>query len=664
MVHFSKTPFVWHLRCDVIPKNLITFASEMYIKAQKKWRKSEDGSVMVPYTYYRLCESYRGENGHTQQRMVFGLGELKTLHDDSERKELARLLDGMIGRGQYLMSERQDVYELALSIYSSYKDDRRKDKLRMAEDSRLKEESRRKAEELKRELVTINWKSMSAGMPRSIGAEHICFDMLRRLGIDRFLLSLGWSRLQCDIACMQIVARAIYPCSELRTVSYLRENSALCEMFGIDHRRVTKDMLYKSSRDLYGIHREMEDYLHKQACSMFEIEEKILLFDITNMYAEGVYESSQIFQYGHSKERRNDLKVVVLAAVVNTDGLLVRTEIFEGNRQDVTTLEEMIGSLEQGLNPGRRVIVMDAGFSSKSNLLWLKNNNYDYITVMRSSGIHYTPLGEVTEMRDNKDQHIRLQSVKVEKLTDNVLMVDSDAKALKEDSMHKKASTRYEQGLEAIHSGIQGKGIKNRDKVNNRLGRLNARYPGMERLYQISFTYDEKNKTESMFWNRNEELEQEEETFHGKYFLQTSLDEKDAKNIWSFYNVIRTVEETFKTLKTDLDIRPIYHKSDEGAKAHLNLAVLAYWIVSTVRYRLRKAGVTIRWEELLRIMSTQVRVTMSAQKSNGNTLSIRRSTEPEDKLAKIYDILEMPHKPVCSAKFVWHLKPPPKNNDG
>ena len=139
---------------------------------------------------------------------------------------------------------------------------------------------------------------------------------------------------------------------------------------------------------------------------------------------------------------------------------------------------------------------------------------------------------------------------------------------------------------------------------------------------------------------------------------------EDPKNIWSFYNVIRTVEETFKTLKTDLDIRPIYHKSDEGAKAHLNLAVLAYWIVSTVRYRLRKAGVTIRWEELLRIMSTQVRVTMSAKKSNGNTLSIRRSTEPEDKLTKIYDILEMPHKPVCSAKFVWHLKPPPKNNDG
>lgn len=135
---------------------------------------------------------------------------------------------------------------------------------------------------------------------------------------------------------------------------------------------------------------------------MFEIEEMIFLFDITNMYAEGVYGSSHIFQYSRSKEKRNDLKAVVLAAVVNTKGLLVRTDIFEGNRQDVTTLEEMIDSLERVLNPDKRVFVMDAGFSSKTNLSWLKENNYDYITVMRSSGIHYTPIGEVTDMTDKK----------------------------------------------------------------------------------------------------------------------------------------------------------------------------------------------------------------------------------------------------------------------
>lgn len=111
---------------------------------------------MVPYTYYRLCESFRGENGHVRQRMIFGLGELEALHYESERKELARLLDGMIGRGQYLMSERHDIYELALSFYSLYKERRETDRLRMIEEERLKEEMQRKEEERKRDLVTIN----------------------------------------------------------------------------------------------------------------------------------------------------------------------------------------------------------------------------------------------------------------------------------------------------------------------------------------------------------------------------------------------------------------------------------------------------------------------------------------------------------------------------
>ena len=167
-------------------------------------------------------------------------------------------------------------------------------------------------------------------MSRSVGVEHICRDMIDRLGIRKFL----------------------------------KENSALCELFGIDPDSVTKDMLYRSSRDLYGIHRLMEDYLHGHVCTMFDIDEKILLFDITNMYAEGAYSSSGLFQYGRSKEKRDDLKIVVLAAVVNRDGLLVRTNIYDGNRQDITTLEEVVGSLEKGLNSGKRVIVIDAGFFS------------------------------------------------------------------------------------------------------------------------------------------------------------------------------------------------------------------------------------------------------------------------------------------------------------
>ena len=210
---------------------------------------------------------------------------------------------------------------------------------------------------------------------------------------------------------------------------------------------------------------------------------------------------------------------------------------------------------------------------------------------MRSTGFEYEEAGEVRTVTDNKGQEIRLQKVHVNGLDDNVLLVDSDAKALKEASMDSKASSRYEEGLDAIKKGIEGKGTKKRDKVNRRLGRLNQRCPGLEKRYTIEFTYNDKDVATAMTWRRNQNACAATKKMHGKYFLQTSLDENREENIWQFYNVIRTVEETFKTLKLDLDIRPIYHKSDKGTKSHLHLAILAYWVVSVTKYMLKKKGI-------------------------------------------------------------------------
>ena len=220
---------------------------------------------------------------------------------------------------------------------------------------------------------------------------------------------------------------------------------------------------------------------------------------------------------------------------------------------------------------------------------------------------------------DNKGQEIHLQKVHVNGLDDNVLLVNSEAKALKEASMDSKASSRYEEGLDAIKKGIEGKGTKKRDKVNRRLGRLNQRCPGLEKRYTIEFTYNDKDVATAMTWRRNQNACAATKKMHGKYFLQTSLDENREENIWQFYNVIRTVEETFKTLKLDLDIRPIYHKSDKGTKAHLHLAILAYWVVSVTKYMLKKKGINMRWSELLRIMSAQQRVTIVAEQTGRTT---------------------------------------------
>ena len=636
----------------------------MFITKARKFHKDEDGRY-VAYDYYRLTKARLTPEGKKRNEHLLCLGPLEGM-TKAEREELADMLTVMIDEGQSVMSYNPVLYEKAMEFYLKYRESRPAEEF----DPVLRAEAERKEAERRRDLVTIRLSSLVQKQARTIGPEAVCRSTLCLLKVREFLSSRGWSREQVDLALMQIIARAIYPYSELKTVRYLQGNSALLEMFKIERRKVTKDALYQSAQRLWEVHREMEDFLHERVRSMFNLEEKILLLDISNTYFEGRMEASNLCFRGRSKEKRNDSKIVVLAAVVNTEGLLVRTMIYEGNRQDVTTVREVVGSLDAETSPeARKIVVMDAGFYSADNVKWLTDNSFDYITVLPSGYAKFTPDSDkVVRHEDCRHQEIRLQmgNVEIDGVKHKALLVDSDAKALKEQSMHDQACKRYEEGLEAIRAGITKKGgTKLRDAVNARLGRLYKQYGAIRKEYEVTFTYEGKGKKEkavAMEWKRKEESIAERKKFHGKYVLLTSLDENDEVNVWKFYNVIRTVEETFHTLKSDLDMRPVYHKSDGGIKAHLNLAVLAYWIVSVTKYRLKlKEYPNVRWDEIMRIAQAQVVVTAEMDTEDGQRVTVRQSTEAEEELAKIYSLLEVNPNPIGKVKSMVHPKAPPKN---
>ena len=639
-----------------------TFAP-MFITKARKYHKDTDGKF-VAYDYFRLTRKRYDQYGK-QQVDHFCLGQLEGL-TMRDRDELADMLTVMIEQGQRAMSFNPVLYEMAMEFYVKYRETHPAEDY----DPVLRAEAERKEAERRRDLVTISIKSMVQKQARTIGPEAICRSTVQMLKIREFLNAKGWSREQVDLALMQIIARAIYPFSELKTVRCLRDNSALLEMFKLDRKKVTKEALYQSAIRLWEVHREMEDYLHDHVRSLFNLEEKILLMDISNTYFEGRMEHSKICFHARSKEKRNDCKIVVLAAVVNTDGLLVRTMIYEGNRQDVTTVKEVVGTLaEQTFPDARKIVVMDAGFYSDANVKWLVENHFGYITVLPSGYAKFiADSDKVVRHEDCRHQEIRLQlgRVEIEGVRHKALLVDSDAKALKERSMHELAAKRYEEGLEAIRAGITKKGgTKLRDAVNARLGRLWKQYGAIRKEYEVTFIYEGKGKKEkavSMEWKRRPESIAERKKFHGKYVLLTSLDENDEVNVWEFYNVIRTVEETFHTLKTDLDIRPVYHKSDGGIKAHLHLAVLAYWVVSVTKYRLKlKQYPNVRWDEIMRIAQAQVVVTAEMDTEDGKRVSVRQSTEAEDELAVIYSLLEVTPNPIGKVKSVVPLKETQKN---
>lgn len=560
----------------------------MNIKHRKKWRRAPwDPNIMIPYISYYLCESYRDVSGKACKRTVLNIGELEGF-SEAQIHELWKMLTEMIKTGQTVFGNSKETTELALRLYNKYRDKEKPAKTASEELAMAAEEQ--KEEDLRNQCwMNVDINSLRITKPRQIGAEHVCAHTAALLGIKDFLAAKGWSREERNIATLQIIARAIYPYSEHKTVFCLRENSALCEMFGIDPMKVTKDTLYKSAHHLYSVHEDMEDYLHERVCNMFSIEENVYIMDITNMYAEGQYLESELFRYGRSKEKRDD------------------------------------------------------------NLKWLKEHNIDYVTVMRSrSSQKYTAKGDPILVEDCKHQPIKIQMVdldgKDETTGGSVMLVDSDAKALKERSMLTKASDRLEADLNAVKAAIEGKGTKKRDALNRRLGRLSEKYGAVFGCYDIDVTYDEMDKATGITWKRNAKFMCREKV-HGKYLLQTSLPENDPNIIWTTYNIVRTVEETFKLLKSDLDVRPIYHKTDEAAKAHLNLAVLAYWIVSVTKYKLKMKDINVRWSEILRVMSTQVRASVSMKACRKVEVTTRKDSDPEEKLMEIYNALDTTPNP-------------------
>ncbi len=525
-----------------------------------------------------------------------------------------------------------------------------------------------------KDLQMIDLNSIRNKDIREIGAEWLSYQAMRQLHIAPFLDNLGWSEEQIRLAQTHIISRAVYPGSELETTRWIRENSAVCEITGYDIEQITKDRLYAISKKLYAEKEALEQHLSVRTNELFDIQDRIILYDLTNTYFEGRKQGSKLAKFGRSKEKRNDAKLVVLGLVINPEGFIKYSSILEGNMADSKTLEGMINKLRIKTSSSARkaLVVIDAGIASEENLKMILDNGYDYLCVSRSSLNKYIiEAGATTvSVTDNRKQKIELCQVKSGNKTDYYLKVESHTKELKERSMNEQFRSRFEAGLQKIADSLTKKGgVKQEDKVYERIGRLKQKYPSIQRYFDIVAevndlpeTKQKKKVTEpdnlikhivtAIKWSVKEGVDINARS--GVYFLRTSLEAKTEENVWQFYNTIRDIEATFRVLKSDLDLRPIYHQKDENTMAHLHLGLLAYWLVNTIRHQLKQYGIHSGWREIVRTMHTQKAVTTLAQNNHEEVIMIRRCSEPNQQVRKLYDALKYKYAPFVKRKSVVH----------
>lgn len=601
-------------------------------------------------TYYRLCESYRYENT-VRHHTLAQLGTLEELPDENKRELLKERIASLIkhnrtGQSDMFGAEDEIVEALAQKYFAAIV---KKEKIDFIKG---------------RDYHTVDTNTIENKDIREVGAEWLCAQAIEQLQVRECLINQGWEESQIQLALTHIISRAAYPASELRTSNWIKENSAVCELTNYPQKQITKDKLYQISHKLFENKDILERHLSRLTNELFDLQDTIYIYDLTNTYFEGQQSNSKLAQFGRSKEKRSDCKLIVLALVINVEGFIKYSQLFEGNISDSKSLLRIIEDLSARTSHTERkpVIVMDAGIATEDNILLLRNYGFNYMCVARSQLKKYrVDLKDAPiTITDKKDQPITLQKIKIENDTDNYLLVHSGAKQLKEESMKSKFALRYAQELTQINTNLTKKGgIKKKEKVWERIGRVKQKYPTINKYYQVDVIANENGIVTEIKWKQKTLPARE-----GKYLLRTNLDEKQEQTQWAIYNTIREIESSFRTLKTDLDLRPIYHKTDQASMAHLHLGLLAYTVVNTIRHQLKQKNINDEWRNITRIMNTQKMVTTTMVDQYGQLIKIRQCSEPTNQVQTIYSALNYKSKPFARKKSVVppeqtnHRKPP------
>lgn len=592
--------------------------------------------------YYRLVESYRNASNRVCHHTILNVGFMEDVTAEQLTKIQKRLTERYEHRHRLFEQEDDPVVNSYVEVLWQ----------RIVATKKLDLVSPDKL------LRMVNIDTLRHSNVREVGAENIAYQTWEKLQLTQLLLSCGFTEEQATLAATQVVSRAVYPASELKTARWIRENSAVCELTGYAADKVTKDRLYESALRLYRAKDVLERHLSNRTNELFDLADKIILYDLTNTYFEGEKRHSRLAKFGRSKEKRSDAKLVVLALVVNIEGFIKYSSILEGNIADCNTLSAMIEKLAAHTCKGPAVVVLDAGIATEENLKLIQAKGYAYLCVSRTrlKDYKYVP-GRLTTFLDTKSkQTIRLRSVTVEKNTDYYLEVKSPSKEKKEEGMKLQFEKRFEEELQKIQMALHTNGgVKKWDKVHQRIGRATERYPSVQHYYDITVKGDAgKNLATEITWEKDEKKHLQINESLGIYFLRTNLDVQEEFVVWNIYNTIREIENAFRTLKTDLDLRPIYHKNDDATMAHLHLGILAYWLVNTVRYQLKHNGIKSCWREIVRIGNTQKVVTTSGTNTYDKSITTRKCTVPSDNLIRIYNILQTKHQPFTKRKSVVH----------
>ena len=595
----------------------------MFIRAVKKQRSKS------AKTFYQFTLAQTVRHGQkVKQRSILYLGSDERLHDKNNREIVLILLKSLIHKqpGLYPQHAPAELEKLARSYYEKYK-------LRY-ENAQHKDDHLIPPLPEKADYHQVDVKHLEVADVKSFGAEHLCKQVLDKLDLAGILKNTGLSKADSQMALMAIAARAIFTSSEHKTAQYINLSSELAACFGVEG-TVNHKQLYSMADKLYQKRSAIDEKLYAEITNMFNLDDKLVIYDMSNTYFETSKRESDLAKHGRSKEKRSDCPLVVFTGVINAEGFIRHSRIYEGNKPDAHTLSDMLADLEKH-SPGtaKKTVVLDAGIADENNLEMLRKKGHNYVCVSRKRMKDYPTGKTITQLTDRGHNKVQLRVFKPEAMPDTWMYVESDAKRRKETSMDSKLTAFFEQDMEAARQALHKKGgTKKVEKVWQRIGRLKEKHKRISGRFTVEVQHKDDLATNISWQHKPSPVQDAKQK--GVYFIRTNYTNPDEKELWNIYNTIREVESTFRCLKSDLQLRPVHHQTDHCVASHIYLAMLAYQLVNTIRYMLKQHGLHHNWQNVLRIMNTQTIQTLELP-TDKKMIHLRKPSKPIKEVQEIY----------------------------
>ena len=479
---------------------------------------------------------------------------------------------------------------------------------------------------------------------RQFGSCWLGLELWRRLALDRFFeqamdaeqADVPWSR----IAAVLAINRLCAPGSELAIEQRWYPSTALDDLLGIEDGKINDTRLYRCLDRILPHKTKLERHLKERYGELFGAEFDVLLYDLTSTYVEGAAEGNPMMRRGYSRDHRSDCEQMVIALIVNSQGFPFSYETFDGNRADVSTMETILRMVERKYGKARRIWVFDRGIVSEENLAAIRKRGGQYLVG--------TPRSQMKQFEQEllKDDWLQVRpEVDVKKVSvpqgeETYVLCRTSGRKEKEKAIRNRFSGRMEDALNRLGKSIETGRLKDRNKMERRLGRIQATHSQLNDLYDIALR--DTSDGIRLFWKIKEDRKVWRGLREGAYMLRTNLD-GTAEELWSRYMQLTEAEASFRALKSELSIRPLFHQKEPRVKAHVLVAFLGYALWVTLKHLLKSRCIIapesatsasdgkpepLSAMKALALLSTLQSADIVLPTTDGREIRLRRITEP------------------------------------